>query len=93
MTAAVNHGPGVDVGYSGVGMVGQHPESVEKIMGDIVSFRQKRKRAVRQKEAARAAENRLIHGRSKSERALDEARAKELERKLDGHRIELEDGR
>jgi hypothetical protein len=61
--------------------------------GEIVNLRRARKAMTRRRDAARAAENRLAHGRSKSERTLDEARAEKARRELDAHRIETEDGR
>jgi hypothetical protein len=62
-------------------------------MGEIVNLRRTRKAAKRREEAVRAAENRLVHGRSKTERALEEARAEKARRELDAHRLETEDGR
>jgi Domain of unknown function (DUF4169) len=62
-------------------------------MGDLVNLRRARKAAKRREEAVRAAENRLAHGRSKEERALDAARTEKSRRELDAHRLETEDGR
>ena len=62
-------------------------------MGEIVNLRTARKAATRRRDAARAEENRRVHGRSKAERALEEARAEKTRRELDAHRIETEDGR
>jgi hypothetical protein len=62
-------------------------------MGDLVNLRRARKAAKRREDAARAAENRLAHGRSKAERALEEAQADKSRRELDAHRLETEDGR
>ena len=62
-------------------------------MGEIVNLRRARKAMTRRQDAARAAENRLAHGRSKAERTLDDARAEKGRRELDAHRIETEDGR
>jgi len=62
-------------------------------MGDIVNLRKSRKAAKRREDAVRAGENRLAHGRSKSERAREEARAERSRRELDAHRLETEDGR
>jgi hypothetical protein len=62
-------------------------------MGEIVNLHKTRKGAARRRDAARAAENRLVHGRSKAERKLEEARAEKARRELDAHRIETEDGR
>lgn len=60
-------------------------------MGEIVNLRRTRKAAKRREEAVRAAENRLVHGRSKAKRALDEAHAEKARRELDAHRLEPED--
>jgi len=62
-------------------------------MGEIVNLRRARKIAKRREDAARAAENRFAHGRTKNERALEEARAEKSRRELDAHRLETEDGR
>ncbi|HLN11059.1 MAG TPA: DUF4169 family protein [Xanthobacteraceae bacterium] len=57
-------------------------------MGELVNINKVRKQVATRRAAARAAENRLIHGRSKAEKAREEARASEVRRDLDGHRIE-----
>jgi hypothetical protein len=62
-------------------------------MGDLVNLRRARKAAKRREDAVRAAENRIAHGRSKAERALEEARVEKSRRELDAHRRETEDGR
>jgi hypothetical protein len=62
-------------------------EDVEGNMGEIVSLRTARKRAKRQAEDRRAAENRLAYGRSKAQRALDAARSEKKQRDHDAHRI------
>jgi hypothetical protein len=62
-------------------------------MGDLVNLRKARKAAKRREDAVRAVENRLAHGRSKAERALEEARTEKSRRELDAHRLETEDGR
>jgi len=62
-------------------------------MGEIINLRKSRKAAKRREDAVRAAENRLAYGRSKSERALEEARAEKARSELDAHRLETEDGR
>lgn len=62
-------------------------------MGEIVNLRRARKAAKRREDAIRAAENRLAHGRTKNERALEEARVEKSRRELDAHRLETEDGR
>ena len=60
-------------------------------MGDVVNLRTARKRATRARDAARAADNRATHGRSKIERLLSEARVDKARRELDQHRIEKGD--
>ena len=62
-------------------------------MGDLVNLRKARKAAKRRDDAARAAENRFAHGRTKSERALEEARAEQSRRELDARRLETEGDR
>lgn len=57
-------------------------------MGDIVNLRTIRKRATRARDAERAAENRVKHGRSKVERLFAAARGDKARRDLDQHRIE-----
>lgn len=60
-------------------------------MGEIVNLRKVRKQVRKREDAERAAANRIVHGRSKAERTLEEARADNLNRLLDGHRIESGD--
>jgi hypothetical protein len=62
-------------------------------MGDIVNLRRARKKAERQAAERKAASNRLLHGRSKSERKLETLRDAKARRELDGHRIVTEDER
>ena len=62
-------------------------------MGDIVNLRRARKKAERQAAERRAAANRLLHGRSKTERELETARGAKDRRDLDRHRIETGDER
>jgi hypothetical protein len=52
-----------------------------------------RKRAARKDKAERAAENRAIHGRSKSDCERDAAQREKSGRVLDQHRIETGDDR
>jgi hypothetical protein len=66
---------------------------VECRMGDIVNLRRARKRAERQAAEQRAAANRLLHGRGKTEREHVTARDAKDRRNLDGHRIETGDER
>lgn len=62
-------------------------------MAEVVNLRTARKRAKRQQAQSLAAENRLAHGRPKTERLRDAARAEKAGRDLDRHRIEPGDGR
>ena len=62
-------------------------------MGDVVNLRKARKDAKRQHDAQRAATNRLLHGRSKTERKLGSARDAKTRRDLDQHRVETGDER
>jgi hypothetical protein len=62
-------------------------------MGDVVSLRTARKKAARQRAAEQAAANRVLHGKSKAERALLQAKKKKAETELDQHRIDTGDGR
>jgi hypothetical protein len=57
-------------------------------MAEIINLRRARKRMVRQQDARRAAENRIVHGRSKAERDLAEARRGKARRDLEQHRID-----
>lgn len=61
-------------------------------MGDIVNLRTERKRAKRHRAEQEAASNRLVHGRSKTERALAQARDEKARKSLDRHRIGTGDG-
>jgi hypothetical protein len=57
-------------------------------MGELVSLRKARKRAQRDAEAKSAAANRLLHGRPKTQRSLDAARAEQRHRHLEAHKID-----
>ena len=57
-------------------------------MGDIVNLHKARKRAARERDAERAAANRLTHGRTKAERSLETARSENARRLLDAHKID-----
>lgn len=61
-------------------------------MADIVNLRQARKRAKRRREAAVAAERRIVYGRPKSDRRLGESERAKAERDLENHRIARPDG-
>jgi hypothetical protein len=65
----------------------------EQGMAEIVNLRTARKRAKRQQHDARAAVNRLEHGRSKSERALTKATNDKASQDLGRHRIDTGDRR
>ena len=57
-------------------------------MGHVVNLRTARKQIARDRKAARAAENRALHGQSKAQRNLIEARADKARHELDLHRME-----
>jgi hypothetical protein len=60
-------------------------------MGDIVNLRKVRKQMKKRQDAERAAANRIVHGRPKSERDLQGRHIQKLNRHLDQHRIESGD--
>jgi hypothetical protein len=64
---------------------------MEAGMGDIVNLKRFKKRIGREQSAKQAEANRARFGRTKSERALDEKRAKRTDDLLDQHRIDGED--
>jgi hypothetical protein len=57
-------------------------------VAEIVNLRQARKRATRMHEDKRAQESRAHHGRSISDRKLEDTVRKNRDRSLDQHRIE-----
>ncbi|HXX03638.1 MAG TPA: DUF4169 family protein [Xanthobacteraceae bacterium] len=61
-------------------------------MGDLVNLRTARKQTKRRQDAARAASNRLAHGRSKAERAMEQSLRNKARKELEQHRIETGDG-
>jgi Domain of unknown function (DUF4169) len=61
-------------------------------MGDLVNLRTARKCAKRRQAEQQAVSNRLIHGRSKAERASEQSRRNKAQRSLDEHRLEPGDG-
>jgi hypothetical protein len=67
--------------------------AVEPDMSEVVNLRKTRKRVKNEEEAKRAAANRIAHGRTKAERALQDARAQKMRRLLDAHRIDPGDDR
>ena len=60
-------------------------------MGDVVNLKRFKKRTEREASAKQADANRTRFGRTKSERALDEAHATRATDLLDQHRIDGED--
>jgi hypothetical protein len=62
-------------------------------MGDLIKLRTARKEAKRELGQREAATNRLLHGRSKADRSLEDTRAAKARRDLDQHRIETGDER
>jgi len=60
-------------------------------MGDIVNLRKFRKQARKREDAENAAANRIVHGRSKAEREMDDKRTNKLHRHLDAHKIDSGD--
>jgi hypothetical protein len=61
-------------------------------MGEIVNLRRRRKANARKEEAARAAENRVRHGRTRAAKRAERAFEHKHERDLDGRRIESGEG-
>ena len=61
-------------------------------MGEVVNLRLFRKRTARAEKDRVAAENRALHGRSKSDRKADEAERQRGAALLDGHRRDGPDG-
>lgn len=55
-------------------------------MGDLVNLRTVRKRKARDEKSATAAENRVLFGRTKSEKALQRAETEKAGARLDGHK-------
>ena len=62
-----------------------------EVMGEIVNLRKVRKQAKKQQDTERAAANRLLFGRSKTERVGQASRTAKLNRLLDGHKIDSGD--
>ena len=57
-------------------------------MGEVVSLRRARKARAREADAAQAATNRALHGRTKAEKARDAEEAARRERLLEGAKLE-----
>jgi hypothetical protein len=62
-------------------------------MGDVIKLRGARKQAQRRLKEGRAAENRLLFGRTKAERKLRSARDAKAHHDLEQHRVERGDDR
>jgi len=60
-------------------------------MGELVNFRQFKKRTRREEAEKQAATNRARFGRTRAERLLDERSASRADELLDQHRINGED--
>lgn len=60
-------------------------------MAEILNLRRARKQAKRRQAEQDAAQQRLAHGRSKAEKALQRSRNEKAETELDRHRIERGD--
>ena len=56
-------------------------------MGNVINLRTVRKRAARDRNAERAAEQRAVHGQAKGDRLQIKAREDKVRRDLDQHRI------
>lgn len=63
--------------------------SSRRFVGEIVNLRTVRKRKARDDRTKRADQNRAIHGRSKTERLMAEAEARQADHRLDGHRRDI----
>ena len=55
-------------------------------MAEIVNLRRLRKRRERDERASQADQNRVLHGRSRQEKARDKSAQEMLDRHLDSHR-------
>lgn len=60
-------------------------------MGDVVNLNRYRKKKAREEKERRAETNRRLHGRTKAERAREDAEKKHIEDKLDGAYLVRED--
>ena len=60
------------------------------MMGELVNLRQQRKRRAREEKEQRATENRILHGRTKAERLLNESQQARSVSLLEGHKREEE---
>ena len=62
-------------------------------MAEFVNLRTARKRAKRRAQEQRADAHRLAHGQPNQQRKLADAQQTKASRDLDGHRIDIGDGR
>jgi hypothetical protein len=60
-------------------------------MAEVVNLRRARKVRARQEKDAKAQENRVVFGRSKTERSLSAAKTQLDERRLDAHKRDVAD--
>jgi hypothetical protein len=60
-------------------------------MSSVVNLRLARKRKERAEKEAVAAENRALHGRSKADRQLDQAKKQKADAFIEAHRLEQTD--
>jgi regulator of protease activity HflC (stomatin/prohibitin superfamily) len=65
--------------------------SERKAMAEVVNLNRARKRKNRSLEEERAQQNRLLHGRSKAEKKLNQAQSEAARRHLDAHHIKSGD--
>jgi len=57
-------------------------------MGEIINIRRYRKRAAKQRDDERAAANRILHGRTRSQRVLEATQKEKFLQDFDAHKIE-----
>lgn len=57
-------------------------------MAEIINLRTARKRKAREDKSEKAAQNRILFGRTKAEKDLTKAKSEQAEKRLDGHRRE-----
>ncbi|MEC4591145.1 DUF4169 family protein [Nitrospirillum amazonense] len=60
-------------------------------MGDVVNLNRFRKQKAKEERAAKAAENRVVHGRTKAERTAEQKRQDSQTADLDGKKLEPAD--
>lgn len=63
-------------------------DRVPTAMGEVINLRQVRKTKKREAEAAKADQNRQLHGRSKSQKAKEKSQREREKRDLDGKQID-----